>query len=166
MRVFGIEIKKARPINHDLTDSERALGVEARQLNALRRKKEHEIEMSRLEEEHLEIKNRIKELKEEFGEGGDIGDELIGFIMDKVLNSGKAVSSDGIPPNGGTHGDADNSTLSDTAIEDLIDKMPETYKKVARTMNDQTLLELLASKTEYDDATINRIIKIFRQKNL
>lgn len=161
MRIFGWNISRNNR-THDLTGDERALGVAVRRMNYDQRAKEHEITMAQKELKLLEIQARILELKDEISDaGGDDIEELFkNVILPRFLGGGSNNdrASNEPPPT--------LSVLDDAAAEEIIKAIPENVRKVARSMPDDSLLEMIKRKTTYDDDTAARIVRVFRAKNL
>lgn len=162
MRVLWWDIKKKRPLNHDLTDAERQAATEVRQQNAAIRRKQTEIELAKLERDLLEIKADMDEFRGDDDYEDELTRSFFDIVKDKLLGGGGNPLSTTQPPTTPSM----TSELSDTAIEEMINKIPGNVKKLALGMSDETLFSLLKSKTQYDDVTLTRIISRFRTQNI
>lgn len=160
MRLFGWNITKSNKA-HDLTDDERGLGLAVRRMNFDQRQKEHEIAMAQKELKLLEIQANIRELKDEIGDGEE--DEIESLfktvILPRFLGGGDSQAV--LTPNPPTA-----TILDDATAEEIIKAIPENVLKVARKLPDGTLLDLIQRKTGYDAASAERIVRVFRAKNL
>jgi len=152
--------RKYRP-SHSLTDDEREMGLEIRHMNQAKRRTQHQIEMETLKLELLEVQAAVRELEEETEQDGD---DITGLFQNVIL---KKLLGGGSVLDGATSPEPPTSiSLDDAAIEEIISTVPKAYRKAAQKMSDDTLKKLISSRFPYDDGTLNRIVAVFRAKNL
>lgn len=146
---------------HSLTDDEREMGLEVRRMNQEKRRTQHQIEMETLKLELLEVTAEVRELEEETSQGDDDITGLFQNVILKKLLGGGSVLGEATSPEPPT-----SVSLDDAAIEEIIATVPKAYRKAAQKMNDDTLKKLIRSRFPYDEETLNRIVAVFRAKNL
>lgn len=171
MRVFGLVIKKARPINHDLSDEEReegsAAGVEARRRKALQRRLDDMERNLEMEERLAKMEEYVAKLSDtsEEEESGQGFDGLLQQILIKKLLAGgepNVPSGNVLPPR--LDITPQTAHLDDAAIKENISQLPRQLLKLARKMPDETLRQYLKKNTVYDEDTIIRAIQLFRSE--
>lgn len=169
MRLFGWVLKRARPINHDLSEEEReegsAAGVEARRRKALQRRLDDMERNLQMEERLAEMEEHIANLSEAEEEGGEKEgfDGLLQQILVKKLLAGSVPS---VPSGSSVIPSQTPQTerLEDAAIKENITQLPRQVVKIARKMPDETLRQYLRKNTTYDEDTITRAIQLFRSE--
>ena len=94
--------------------------------------------------------------------GGGIEDKLLSVLLEKILTGG-GVSNTQKTEISQTPFSAKIS-LSDDEIRAAIDKLPKAYQKIGKKLSDEKLKEIILKQGDFDDDTIIRALKIFRQK--
>jgi hypothetical protein len=169
MRLFGLVIKRARPINHDLTEEEReegsAAGVEVRRQRALQRRITQAEKSLEMEERIAEIEDKIASLSEGEEEGAEGFDGLLKSILLKKLLGGVVPQESSVGASIAPLPPPQTERLSDDAIKEKLSMLPRQYLKAARKLDDDTLRQLLKKNTTYDEDTIERALLLFRNEN-
>jgi hypothetical protein len=157
MKLFGYVIQKTGNNGNSLTDDARKEGLAVREMNAEKRRTLHEIEMARMQLELARVQDKLSQYEDDDEDDGDMFDVLAQKAMTSILGGGTSPPSQ-TPPT--------VTVTDDAAIEDIIKSVPENYRKMAKGLDDATIKKFLKSRTQYDDDTIERAIKVFRTKNL
>lgn len=153
--------------NTNLTDEDRQFALEIRRMNQIDRLKERQLEsqnrLLQLKEEQMKFLNNIGEL----GTGKDSADDMIGNFMQLLLASKMQQPQQETAttplPTPEEPAPITGQQLTDEQIQELIDKIPKTQKKMAASLDDSTLAAIIHGKMPgFNAATIGRAIELFR----
>lgn len=158
--------------NHDFTPEDTELAVEIRRSNAEMRKKKQELEMSLLElrnqKEKIELQADIAEAKailaevEEGSESSSTEDKLLVELFQLIKGSPLPMGSQDPAAPEVTAGSSPK--YSDQDLRDYISRLPANYRKMAREMPQDQLIELIKSlQPGMDQETIDRGIRILKE---
>jgi len=163
MRLFGLEIKKQRPINHDLTPDDRELGKEARRMTFEQRRMDHQIAML---EKRAELMALQQEINDQFGEEEDT-DSILAQLLSKIVPGGSGLQPSNL--NAQEQTGAAKRRYTDEELRAFKKKVPMVILKQLRGMSDD---EIITKAQEYfpdnfkqiDDDTLKRAVLIVREK--
>lgn len=152
MRIFGYRIERTGNNGNTLTDDARAEGRAVRDMNAEKRRTAHEIEMAAMQLRLAKLHDQLAKYEDD-----DDGFDAEGLLSSLFLGGGV-----GQPPPSLEV----SASLDDAAIEELLAKIPENYRKIGKNLPDGVLDAFLQKHTPYDAATRARAVALFRAKNL
>jgi hypothetical protein len=143
--------------------------IEVRQNEKEIRALQHRYKVLAQEKRIAELQADISDLKglfeEEEGpeEGGGIADTLLTQLISRVLtpqNQQQTLNSIELPPQ------QIKKALTDDEIRTTLKALPKHYRKIAKNMSDEQLINVAKSQMNLDDDTTKRALNIFRNEKI